>query len=358
MSSDFKGNSLPVLIGSLPLTDHAQASEWVWEYTPEIPLWVQLPKLVGESITRQFASGFPGLREADGRAFIDTTHPDFDGELLRFYEEVLPLQNPNADLDNTRYAPSPDSAGGFFELIAHLCTRETVPRALKGQIIGPITFSTSLCDQHGKAVFYEPQLRDAAVKLLALGARWQVRRLSALVRPVLLFIDDPALTGFGSSMHIGMNREDISQSLGEVIDAVHMEGGLAGVHVCANTDWTLILDSEADIVSFDAYTFFDQFIIYRQGIRRFLQRGGLIAWGVVPTLGVEDIERETAASIFEGWSAKAAQVADLGIEWKRLIAQSLITPACGMGTLSAPLALKALAMTREVSNRIRNEHKA
>ena len=34
------------------------------------------------------------------------------------------------------------------------------------------------------------------------------------------------------------------------------EGGLVGVHVCANTDWSLVLDSSADIVSFDAYALF------------------------------------------------------------------------------------------------------
>jgi hypothetical protein len=355
MKTDFKGNALPVLIGSLPLTDHKQAAELVWQHTPEIPLWVQLPKLADENITRQFASGLPGLREEGGRTLIDTADRDFDSCLLRFYEEVLSLQDPDADLDNSRFALRPDSARGFFELITQLSMRKTPPLALKGQIIGPVTFSTSFCDQHGKAIYYEPQLRDAAVKLLAFGARWQVRQLSAIIRPVLLFIDDPALTGFGSSIHIGMTREDISQCLGEVIDAVHMEGGLAGVHVCANTDWTLILDSEADIVSFDAHTFFEQFIIYQASIGCFLQRGGLIAWGLIPTLDPGDIERETAGRLFKGWLSKAARVTESGIVREKLIAQSLITPACGMGTLPVHLAVKALAMTRELSQMIRNE---
>jgi methionine synthase II (cobalamin-independent) len=358
MNSSFQGKGLPLLIGSLPLTDHAQAAELVWQHTPEIPLWIQLPKLSGENITSQFAFGLAGLQESEGRLFIDTSAGDFEDNLIRFYEDVLSLQGPDSDLDHTRFAMSPDSARGFFELIERVPMRTPVPLALKGQIVGPVTFGTSVCDQHGKAIFYEPQLRDAAVKLLALGARWQVRRLSALIRPVLLFIDDPGLTGFGSSMHIGLAREDITRSLGEIIDAIHSEGGLAGVHVCANTDWTLILDSAADIVSFDAYTFFEQFIIYREAIRRFLQRGGLIAWGLIPTLSPEDIDRETAGNIFKGWSAKAAQVTALGIDREELIAQSLITPACGMGALSIPLALKALAMTRELSDRIRNEHRA
>jgi len=356
MATRFEGSCLPCLIGSLPLTDYVQAAGLVWEYTPEIPLWVQLPKVSGESITHQFAAGMPGLAQEAGRAFIDTAEPRFDQNLLSFYEEALALEGAAADLDRSRFAMAPGSARGFFEIIAQAVRRAPPPVAMKGQIIGPVTFGTSLCDRHGKAIFYDPQLRDASVRLLALRARWQVRRLSALGLPVLLFIDDPAVTGFGSSIYIGLSREDILQGLGAVIDAVHLEGGLAGVHVCANTDWTLILDSAADILSFDAYAYFDQFVIYRDAIRRFVERGGLMAWGLVPTLSPEDLERETTDSLFAQWQSKSDQVARLGIDRQRLIAQSLITPACGMGTLSVDLALKALRLTRELSNRIRCEN--
>jgi methionine synthase II (cobalamin-independent) len=355
MMPRFEGNCLPCLIGSLPLTDYVQAAGLVWEHTPEIPLWVQLPKVPGERITQQFAAGMPGLAEEDGRAFIDTAHPRFDENLLNFYEEALALEGAAAGLDRSRFAMAPDSAKGFFELIAQAVRRTPPPLAVKGQIIGPVTFGTSLCDRNGKAIFYDHQLRDASVRLLALRARWQVRRLSALGRPVLLFIDDPAVTGFGSSIFIGLSREDICQALGAVIDAVHVEGGLAGVHVCANTDWTLILESAADILSFDAYAYFDPFVIYRDAIRRFADRGGLVAWGLVPTLSPEDLERETTDSLFAQWRLKSDQVVRLGIDRQRLIAQSLITPACGMGTLGVKLALKAMRLTRELSERIRNE---
>jgi methionine synthase II (cobalamin-independent) len=354
----FEGNGLPCLIGSLPLSDYAQAARLVWEHTPEIPLWVQLPRVPGESMTRQFAAGLPGLAEEGGRTFVDTADSNFEKNLLEFYEEALALQDAAENLDCSRFAMAPAAAGGFFELIDQAKERTPPPLAVKGQIIGPVSFGTSLCDRNDKAIFYDPQLRDAFVQLLALRARWQVRRLSVLKRPVLLFIDDPAVTGFGSSMYIGLNREDICQGLGAMIDAVHREGGLAGVHICANADWTLVLDSAADVLSFDAYAFFDQFVIYRDPIRRFVERGGLIAWGLVPTLSPEDLQRETIDSLLAQWKSKSAQVAALGIDPNRLLAQSLITPACGMGSLSVDLAMKALRLTRELSNRIRAEHNA
>lgn len=353
MVSTFKGNCLPCLIGSLPLTDYIEAARLVWEHTPEIPLWAQLPKMPGESITRQFAAGMPGLTEEAGRALVDTASPGFEESLLKFYEEALAVEDGSADLDHSRFAMSADAAAGFFELIRQARVRTPPPLAVKGQIVGPLTFGTSLYGRDGKAIFYDAQLRDASVRLLALRARWQVRQLTALGRPVLLFIDDPAVTGFGSSIYIGLGREEVTESLGALIDAVHQEGGLAGVHICANADWTLILNSAADILSFDAYAFFDQFVIYRDAIRRFVERGGMIAWGLIPTLSPEDLERETAASLQAQWEAKSEQIVKLGIDRRQLTAQSLITPACGMGALSEVLALRALKLTRELSDRIR-----
>jgi methionine synthase II (cobalamin-independent) len=351
MPTPFRADGLPLLIGSLPLTDYRRAAELVWRTTPEIPLWVQLPHLPGETITRQFAAALPGLREVDGRAVVDPGDAD---ALLAFYEEAVAVQDGSRDLEGSRFALEPAAAGGFFELLEQVAHRDPPPLALKGQIIGPVTFGTSFTDLHGRAIFYDPQLRDVSTQLLALEARWQVRRLAACGRPVLLFVDDPALTAFGSSIHIGMPREDICRSLGEVVEAVHAERGLAGVHVCANTDWTLILDSAADILSFDAFTYADQLLIYRDALRCFFERGGIVAWGLVPTLDPADIDRETVESLQRRWASICDRMAALGVDRERLISQSFITPACGMGTLSEPHALRALELTRALAQAIRS----
>lgn len=352
-SPRFEGHALPCLIGSLPLTDYREAADWVERFTPEIPLWVQLPRLPGEMITQQFAAGLPGLREAEGRVFVDTEAEGFPGELESFYAEVLDIEEGGRDLEGSRFALRPEAAGGFFELERRASSWTKPPSAVKGQIIGPVTFGTSFTDGRGRPIFYDPSLREALLQLLALRARWQVRRLSALAPRVLLFFDDPAITAFGSSQHIGLAREEIAQGLAAVIAAVHREGGLAGVHICANADWTLVLDSEADIVSFDAYSFFDRFVIYADPIRRFLARGGVIAWGIVPTLHPEDLARETVASLAACFRDQLGRVGALGVSPSRLLAQSLITPACGMGTLPRELAWRGLELTRGLSERIR-----
>jgi methionine synthase II (cobalamin-independent) len=344
-----------VLIGSLPFAEHEQALKLVLNYTPEIPLWIQLPVHREEGMVAQFMPGMPGLCATADRSFIDTAQADFDRDLIHFYEEYLAVMEGNTDLSDSRFLLDEDTARGFFLFIASLKRLSAPPVAVKGQVTGPFTFCTGILDQNKKAIIYDEQIKDAAVKLLALKSRWQVRQLSQFGCPVIIFFDEPALAGFGSSEFISISKDTIIQSLEEVMEAVHAEGGLAGVHVCANTDWSLILDSAADIVSFDAYSYFERFILYKDSIKEFLNAGKIIAWGIVPTLEVDKLENETTESLINRWKEKAAQLEKLGIDSNQLISQSLITPSCGSGSLSAELAIKVLRLTREVSAQIRRK---
>jgi methionine synthase II (cobalamin-independent) len=343
------------LIGSLPHDDHLEAQRLILKYTPEIPLWVQLPVYPEESMMTQFLPGMPGLTITEQKTFIDTSTTRFENELLAFYEEYMAVSDNTAPLVDSRFALTPDTAKGFFAFMEELKVAREVPKALKGQITGPITLCTGVSDHQGRAIYYNEQVRDAAVKLVAMKARWQARNMSVLEKPAIVFFDEPGLTGFGSSAFISISKEDILGCLEEVIDAVHEEGGLAGIHVCANADWSLVLESSADVVSFDAYAYFDRFILYPDLIKQFLAAGKILAWGIVPTLNAEDIDRETAETLTDAWREKAAGIEALGIDPAVIRAQSLITPACGTGSLDRERAERVLSLTRQVSDRVRRE---
>ncbi len=353
MKTEFQPNGLPALIGSLPLGDHDEALRMVMKAVPDIPLWVQLPIYPEEGMIAQFLPGMPGLTVKDDRAFIDAGNPAFDQQLFDFYEDYLAAAEERKDLLQSRFAMKPDTARGFFVFLDALKSMSRPPTALKGQITGPFTFTVGVKDHLKRAIFYDEQLRDAAVKLLGMKARWQVRQLSRFKRPVMIFFDEPALAGFGSSEFISISREDVAACFKEVIDAVQAEGGLAGIHVCANADWSLIFEAAPNIISFDAYAYFDKFILYAAEVKTFLESGGVIAWGIAPTLDGADIEKETAESLIEKWEDQAARVGALGVDRSRLLAQSLITPSCGTGSLSLQYAKKVLTLTREVSDHLR-----
>jgi methionine synthase II (cobalamin-independent) len=352
-------NGLPTLIGSLPAANHQQAMDWILETTAEIPLWPQLPALPQERMLNQFVEGLPGIIEAEDRTYFDITTNGFNKAQLSFYEDYLTVSDHPEKLLASRFKTSPARAAGLYLLAEQAPKIGGSVSAVKGQITGPFTMLTGISDIDKKLGYYEPNFRDIVVKGIAMKAAWQVAYLKqAFDVPVLLFIDEPALAGLGSSSFISVSLDDISQDLTEVTRAIHTAGGMAGVHVCANTDWNILLNSEIDILSFDAYSFFEKFITSKNLIHKFLERGGLIAWGIIPTAEPEYVEQENSESLVNRWEKQALLLSGDRWDMKALLQQTLITPSCGTGSLSPELAQKVLQLTKEVSTALRAKYLA
>jgi len=328
------------LIGSFPLRDHQEAVDLILKYTPDIPCWPQLPAYPKEGMLVQFSAGLPSFDPET--LLIDPGASDFETERLSFYEEYLAVTEAGEDLEKTRFKLTPSEAPGFFKLLEKASEKAFFP-AVKGQITGPFTLAVGLKTPDGKAVFYDPELRDLAVKLIALKARWQVQKLKELSPTVIIFFDEPALSGFGSSAFVGVSREEVLSVLSEVIAEVHRENALSGVHVCGNTDWGLLTESPTDIINFDAYDFYENFVSYSKELKIFLEKEGLVAWGLVPTLKVEALEKETPEGLAERFRKLLREVSSrTGLSEAYIFSHSLLTPSCGMGILSRELTLKAL----------------
>lgn len=352
---NFTTNCLPLLIGSLPIDSHEKAMHLILQYTPEIPLWPQLPAFREEGMVPQFLPGLPGLDDCDGKPFINGQGDNFDAEFLAFYEEYLMLSEGGADLEGSRFTLTNETAKGFFDFLSHTAKVQDSLSALKAQTTGPFTFATGVVDQDNRIIFYNDQLKDAAIKLLALKARWQIQKMKKICPHTIMVFDEPALAGFGSSAFITISLEDIKDCFSEVFDAVKAEGALAGVHVCANTEWSILFEAGADLVSFDAYSFFDKFILYPDHLTSFFEKGGILASGIVPTTP-ELIDKENSNSLTEMWHEQADQLVKIGVPMERILKQSLITPSCGTGSVSLEYAEKVMTLTREVSNNIRSRY--
>jgi len=349
----FKPSCLPILIGSLPITDHKEAVNIIFKHTPEIPLWPQLPKLPGEGMVRQFLSGFPGLNEKGGRYWVDTEPASFESEMTSFYQEYLQVEEDPAYLDGSRFGLRSDTANGFHSFVEHLTHTSHSFVTLKGQVTGPVTTGIGVKDQHNRGIFYDDNLRDMLIKLLSLKGRWQADKLKSYTgdtRPII-FIDEPGMVSFGSSGFMGISAEMVSDAVGEVIAGIHGGGGLAGVHICANGDWGPVLCSNADIISFDAYFYFDNFILFKDKLIDFLGRGGILAWGIIPTGDPEVIARVNGDQLFIKWKEQLKFLSTFGFSKKQLMEQTFIAPSCGTGSLPLELAVKVLKLTSEVATK-------
>jgi methionine synthase II (cobalamin-independent) len=342
-------NCIATGIGSLPLTNVDEAVALPLRYLPEAPIWPQLPlRKHTERFCEMYSESLPGLRidPAKEQYWFDTAR-DLTPELERFFERYLAK-----DLEFFRI--SEDHAAGLYAFVRELKATGLPKgaRFLKGHLTGPFTFATTLKDEQGRDIAYNEVLFDAVTKGLAMKAAWQIGLLKQFGLPVIIFIDDPAVGALGSAFS-AVSAEDVSKKLNEIIDVIHEHGGIAGTHCCGNADWPIFFRSNVDIVNFDAFGFVDKVLLYPDDIRRFYDRGGSLAWGIVPTGDF------TGAETADGLEAKLEtgmeRLAKNGIDRSTILRQALITPSCGMGSLTPDKALAILRLTREVSDRMQKK---
>ncbi|MCD6353169.1 MAG: hypothetical protein J7M06_03045 [Proteobacteria bacterium] len=343
-------------IGSFPHTNVEDAIHIIMECIPQIPVWPQLPLYPEEGMIRQYNEGMPGLISQDDRIYFDTSKSSFESELLEFYEDYLEALELNEMPLKHKFGISQKYARGFYALKDRLIKKDLNLLAVKGQITGPITLATTMTDQNKRSAYYDPQLREVVVKILLLKAKWQIHQLRKLGAPVIIFIDEPSLAAYGSSAFLGISEKDVKNDLQEIIEQIHLEGGIAGIHCCENTDWGMLIRTDIDILNFDAYGFFDRLVLYAKDLKDFISRGKVLAWGLIPTGNPEDIRRETPSSLTERWKGYIQELTGIGIEKEQLLSQSLLTPSCGTGSLTPELSRKVMQLLREVSENIQSEY--
>jgi methionine synthase II (cobalamin-independent) len=338
---DTEFNCLPTVIGSMPHTDPAEACALVIDYLRDIPAWPQLPgRSFKENMYAQFSEGFPGAVLKEDGVFIDRTH-DLDKPLEQLYTAYL-------ENDVDRYPIGPEYAAGLHEFLS---LTGLSPLAVKGQITGPVTWGLTVTDQSRRAIIYDDILGDAVARFLRLKAAWQEKELRKVSRNTIIFVDEPYMAAFGSVSML-LSKERVISLLEEVFGGL---GGLKGTHCCGNTDWSILLATGADIISFDAYNYAQSLSLYPAEVRKFLDRKGAIAWGIIPN-SEEALARESVSSLKDRLEEAMAPFTRQGIPFKQLIAQGLLTPSCGLASLTAEAAALVLELLAELSLTIRKRY--
>lgn len=334
-------NLMPTIIGSMPHLDPVRACKLISRYLTDLPAWPQLPmRSYKELMTAQYAEGFPGvIITEDG---VKASHPDgWEHELEALYGAYITS-------DAAKYAISEDFAAGFH---AFQTNHHEHPLGVKGQVEGPVSWGLSVKDELDTPIVYDEVLAEAAAKLLSLKVTWQEALLREISPNTVIFIDEPALTSYGSA-YLPLSKEKIQSLLTEVLGAVK---GIKGVHCCGNTDWTLLTETSTDIISFDAYNYANSLALYPDEIRQFVKRGGAIAWGIVPNTN-KGVEEETASSLKDRLEEAIAPFTREGLDFRTIIRQSLLTPSCGMAYMSEDAAERLLEIMVELNAKMRSRY--
>ena len=334
-------------IGSLPHTEISAAFELISRTFPHWPHWSQLPQRCKEQgFVMQYVQPLvkAGLLQPEGLYFARNTL-DWSSKLSHFYELYAAFQADDSQAMNF-FCLEPDAFSSLAYFLTNLAVHFPVAEGVKGQISGPLSVGLQIKDECGQAAFYDKTLRDLLVKCLAAQGVLQARKLQSTGLPVLLFIDDPCLFFLDDPAHNALTCE-AAAALMEIIQPLKSLNVKVGVHVCAPADWSILFALPLDVVSFDAYTYFDSMKEQAQNLQDFLLRGGKLAWGLVPTS--EEAWQTTAAGLAQLFEQQCTALQACGLDVSLLRRNIIWTPSCGTGMLEQKLARHIYRLLTELT---------
>lgn len=317
---------LATSIGSLPHCDPGEAVDFILHTQPRLPAAPTLPaRSRREGMIAQAAHGVAGIEVAeDGSLIIDDSALD-----------------PEAPLTDPGF--SSDAFVGLRAFVNAVADRRG---PIKVSVTGPVTFGVALA-----AAGVEPGLAfKVATSAVRQRARALVQHLAqrAPQAQVVAFVDEPAM---GSAMFPEFPIKPL--------DAVDLVSGalaaleslsITGLHCCGTADWRLLMQAGPQILSLPT----DGGIESSAGaLAQFLERGGWVAWGAVPT------DRPIGTTVERLWRMLTVQwctlVGEGGCDPVRLRTQAMITPACGLFHHGVTQAEQVLQFVNRLAERLHDQ---
>lgn len=333
-----------LLLNGLPHTDEVSAIEAMMTRFGELPSWPQLPRRSPlENMYTMFSEGYPGLREDAGSSFVE------HGAILDRELDELHLAYLDGDIAYGQISAS--HALGLDLLLQRVAaSTASSPIAVKGEVTGPVSWSLTMLDEQRRPVLYDPVLEGATAQHLSLKAAWQEHALSQIAPNTIMLLNEPYMASFGSSF-VPLSRERAVAMFNQVLAGIE---GIGGVHCCGATDWSVILDTRAQLLSWDAYDYMDSLLEYAEPLAGFMERGGILCWGLVPAGYAA--RWETVDSLVKRLEQGLDALAERGIARDIATQRSLISPSCGLSSLDVDLAEHILDLTRGVSQAMQQRY--
>lgn len=247
-------------------------------------------------------------------------------------------------------APPPEQAAAVAEMVRQLeQARASVARA---EISGPISLALQLVDEQERPLAYDPAMREALAQHVSLRAAWLRDQIGAHMGAAMVCLDEPFLDATASPF-APIDEADGVELLAQTMADAPPPRGLC---LPGTPNWAAILALPVDVVFFDAYEHGAGLIQAAGAVAGYLDRGGVIAWGVVPNepAALTQERAETLARRFESTVEYLAAAG--GIDPGRIRAAALISTSGGLAHLPPNVAAQAAALCGDVSTHLRAKY--
>ena len=333
------GNLLTTAMAVMPHTDVQRALDAALSL--DIPFWPQLPNYsYYEDMYVQASEHFPGICLDLNNRKLSFSTDKFIAEL----EETL------AHFEEPDYF---DVSAEYSVVYRQFLGLNLADRpAIRGQLEGPISFGFNVLDESERPILFNDTVRPFMLEFMARRINVQLQKLKERNVNAFMFVDEPGMQFLFSAL-AGYGDIKAKTDLDQFFAMVERP---RGIHLCGNPDWDFLLGLDLDVLSLDIYTNAEIFSAYATSIRKFLDRGGTIVWGIVPT-GVEAFEKENFQSLVSQLENVWRVLRERGIDFDLLLSRSLLSPAtcCLVNPDREKTVEKAFDQIRRIS-RLMREH--
>lgn len=335
------GNLLATAMAVMPHTDIDRALATALSL--DIPFWPQLPNYsYYEDMYVQAAEHFPGIVL------------DMDKKTLRFSMDkfIAEFEETMAHFDDPEYFDVSTTYSAVYHRFLDLDLSDRP--AIRGQLEGPVSFGFNVLDQNERPILFDDNVRPFMFEFMAKRINIQLEKLKQRNSNAFMFIDEPGMQFIFSALS-GYSDQKAKQDLDEFFSMIKSP---KGIHLCGNPDWDFLLGLDMDILSLDIHSNAEIFGLSTNSIKKFLDRGGILVWGIVPT-GFETFSKENidllAFRLETIWKALDKK----GIPKDQILEQGLISPAtcCLVNEDGNKTVEKAFQITKELSGNLREKYK-
>jgi hypothetical protein len=278
----------------------------------DIPFWPQLPKVsYSEDMYVQASHDFPGIAvDFVNRRIIFNT-AKFEQELANYFMEIE---------EGNNFALRSDQSLVYKEFLSKNLQQF---HAIRGQMIGPVSFGFNIVDENRKPIIYNDEVRAILFDFIQKKANAQYEELVVKNPNSFVWLDEPGLTYLFSGLS-GYNERQAREDYQSLLTGLK---GPKGLHLCANVNLPYLLELGVEILSFDAYQIEFMPKEYAAYVSRFIKSGGIISWGIVPTestiLATEN-PQSLAKRVIDYWDIISSVT---GTSLEEIGKQSLLAPA-------------------------------
>jgi hypothetical protein len=334
------GNLLTTAMAVMPHRDVDRALQVA--LSMDVPFWPQLPLYsYYEDMYVQASEHFPGILL------------DLEKRTLRFSMEkfIKELEDTLAHFEEPKYFDLSETYSVVYSRFLALDLSDRP--AIRGQLEGPISFGFNVLDQDDRPILFDDTVRPFMLEFMAKRVNVQLERLTKRNPNAFMFIDEPGLQFLFSAM---TGYSDMAAK-GDMEVFFSMIQRPRGVHLCGNPDWDFLLGLDLDILSLDVYSNGEVFASYAESIKKFLERDGVLVWGIVPT-NSEPFEAENLESLEKRLEEIWDILGKRGIDLEFLLSRSLLSPAtcCLVNPDGEKTVEEAFKVINRLSRRLREKY--